>query len=464
MASEKENKPVLASVLFLISAIVLALNIFKIPANAGVEYSIDKLFYYSLNIIFWFTLPNILGFIVRKIIWQSEYKESLGARSVGIIEDVVIVFIYTASLGILIIKLFGIEITPGFILIFIIVMVLAYYTRPKLLKLSKEGYVHSARPFKVGDWISLLSEASGEITKGKVIGFSGKSLQLRSEENTLVVIPHFLLTSFIIENYQALEREINFGMEISLSRQIPIERAKRILKAAVKHALIKAGENSQTRPVINIKSLNKDSIDYKIIFTFAPWVNYSPDRMKDLIYTTIDEHLETAGIKFEPDKEPNLISRIELFAGLSRAEVDELNSSAAQSICREGSTIIRNGDEGSSMFILTEGLLNVFIKAGESGEIKAGVIAPGEFFGEMSLFTGEKRSATIKAETDSVIIEITKEAMKKIVDKKPALINGFGEIIAERQSSNLKLRDEYLNRKESFVQKLVAGIKSFFNN
>jgi len=463
MASEKRNLPIAVFVLFTASLLILIFNVFKIPADAGPEYNFDKIFFYGSNIIFWFTAPYLLSLIIKKVIWKSEFKDSVGTKSIGMIEDLLIVLVYFVSFSILLLRLFTIEISAGLILLFFILLALSVYLRPRILALTKTGFISSVRPFKIGDNISFINHNGENAFTGKVLGFNRKSVQLKTDKNTLLILPQHLAADFAVENYHALEKEILCGIEISLSRNIPIDRVKRILTAAARQALTDSSTDAAAPPEALLTGISKDSADYKILFSYAIREPHSQESIKDLILCSAIDHLKKAGISFEHDANHNILEQVELFTNLDKDRLKELLSSSPAVLYRAGDVIIKQGDEGSSMFILSEGLLDVYIRTGNNEELKAGIITPGQFFGEMSLLTGEKRSATIKAGADSIVLEITKESMKKILDKKPDLIDRFGEIIAERQSSNLKIMDDYLNRKESFVQKIAARIKSFFN-
>ncbi|MFA7228864.1 MAG: cyclic nucleotide-binding domain-containing protein, partial [Melioribacteraceae bacterium] len=159
----------------------------------------------------------------------------------------------------------------------------------------------------------------------------------------------------------------------------------------------------------------------------------------------------------------NILNDVDILKSLSENEIEDLYGSSVRSFRRSGELIIKEGESGSSMYVLAEGLLNVFVNESGKERVKVGTISPGQFFGEMSLLTGEERGATVIAETDSVTVEISKEPFKKILKKRPELANALSEVIAERQSINLKKMDDYLNRKESFTAKIAAGIRSFFN-
>ncbi len=463
MSSGKRLLTIIAFIGCLFSLTILSLNIFIIPTDAGAEYNLDKAYYYGLNIVFWLSAPYLLGMLIKKIIWKGEFKNIIGTKIIGIIEDIVIVLIYFISLGILLTKLFVLNISIELILLYLALMAVTIYLRPSFLKLAKAGFIQSARPFKIGDWISLRNPNTESILVGKIINFDGKSVQLKSENNTLLIVPNSLLTNFVIENYKAIEKEVQFSVHICLSPRVFIDQAKRILTAAAKHSLLNISQSNNNSVNVVITKVTRDSIEYKINFGFAPWEQLSPEQMKDTVLCNIIDHLDKAGIAFDKDNSHNIIEHVALFDNLEKIEMEELISSADTILYGTGDTIIKQGEDGSSMFILQEGLLNVFMKAADKEDIKVGTLTPGEFFGEMSLFTGEMRSATVITETDSVVLEIKKETIKRILDKRPDLINGFGEIIVERQTGNLKKMDDYLSRKESFIHKLVAKIKSFFD-
>ena len=103
-----------------------------------------------------------------------------------------------------------------------------------------------------------------------------------------------------------------------------------------------------------------------------------------------------------------------IFALLPNEEIILLSNDLIHKKFDAGDSIIKQNDSGDSMFILMEGLLTVYINIPEKGETRVAIIGPGNFFGEMSLLTGEPRSATIKADTAVNVYEITHNTMKNL--------------------------------------------------
>ena len=95
------------------------------------------------------------------------------------------------------------------------------------------------------------------------------------------------------------------------------------------------------------------------------------------------------------------------FGGLSDASLDLLISMLAKRSFDASTTIFSEGEPGRSMFIVHSGEL-VVSKLGDCGRsIRMTDLGPGDFFGEMTLIEMQNRSATVVAETDTVLYELT---------------------------------------------------------
>ena len=97
-----------------------------------------------------------------------------------------------------------------------------------------------------------------------------------------------------------------------------------------------------------------------------------------------------------------------------------------------GELILRQGDPGDSLYIVRGG--QVAVQIGVLGAHKeVATLGDGEFFGEMSLMTGETRTATVVAKTDVECYIVDKEAFQEIVQEKPELAGTISDILSRRQ-------------------------------
>ena len=95
------------------------------------------------------------------------------------------------------------------------------------------------------------------------------------------------------------------------------------------------------------------------------------------------------------------------FGGLTDASLDLLISMLVERCFDLGASIVAEGEPGRSMYIVHSGELAVS-KIGGSGRVIAMArLGPGDFFGEMTLIEPHNRSATVVAETPTVLYELT---------------------------------------------------------
>ena len=95
------------------------------------------------------------------------------------------------------------------------------------------------------------------------------------------------------------------------------------------------------------------------------------------------------------------------FGGLSGASLDLLVSMLVERRFDVGATVVAEGEPGRSMFIVHSGEL-VVSKLGDSRRaIRMASLEPGDFFGEMTLIEMQNRSATVVAESPTVLYELT---------------------------------------------------------
>src|SRR5581483_6816672 len=138
-------------------------------------------------------------------------------------------------------------------------------------------------------------------------------------------------------------------------------------------------------------------------------------------------------------------------------------------LCRFGRNekIIEQEAEGNSMFILAQGAAAVYVQRnGEAAQVAT--LRDGDYFGEMSLLTGEKRSATIVATTDCDVLEIEKPVFAELLQKNPALLQSLSEMLAQRRLENESVlastaeQRTLMSRKAEYTASFLAKLGSFF--
>lgn len=104
--------------------------------------------------------------------------------------------------------------------------------------------------------------------------------------------------------------------------------------------------------------------------------------------------------------------------------------------------IIRQGDVGQSLFIITKGEVLVVREGGQLGEEVLATLSEGECFGEMSLISGEPISATIRAKSPTTLLVLSKEDFTSLLLDNPSLNLYFTKLLTQRlQQTNSRIMD-----------------------
>jgi CRP/FNR family transcriptional regulator, cyclic AMP receptor protein len=101
------------------------------------------------------------------------------------------------------------------------------------------------------------------------------------------------------------------------------------------------------------------------------------------------------------------------FGGLSDASIDLLASMLVECRFDSGAAVVAEGEPGRSMFVVHSGKLVVSKRADTGHVIPISTLGPGDFFGEMTLIEMQNRSATVIAESPTVLYELTAQKLYK---------------------------------------------------
>jgi CRP-like cAMP-binding protein/thioredoxin reductase/Fe-S-cluster-containing hydrogenase component 2 len=124
-----------------------------------------------------------------------------------------------------------------------------------------------------------------------------------------------------------------------------------------------------------------------------------------------------------------------IFAGLNALQMRELLLESSILTTKPDDIIFNQDDYTSSFFSILEGELAAFVKAKDGSEIYFQLKAK-NFFGEMGLISGRRRSATIKAVTDCVLIETPRRSMLKLINSAETVRRKLDEVSMKRVVRN----------------------------
>ncbi len=152
----------------------------------------------------------------------------------------------------------------------------------------------------------------------------------------------------------------------------------------------------------------------------------------------VEEQMQrlTAGKTTSPLPEiAALLGQIPLFQPLDEAALGRLAEQATTVVVPAGEYLFHQGDRGDSLYVISRGAAHVLIDLPE-GELLLDVFGGGDILGEMSLLTGETRSASIKAATAVTLVRIGADVFDALMKGSADLATSVWDAFAQRSFDN----------------------------
>jgi len=132
-------------------------------------------------------------------------------------------------------------------------------------------------------------------------------------------------------------------------------------------------------------------------------------------------------VQLRKDAKVALIKRIPLFKHCSKKELGQIASIADELDLKDGAMLTREGKGGREFFVIVEGSADV-LKDGK----RVNTVHEGDFIGEISLVTGQPRTASVQATSPVRVLVITSRNFSKLLDSSPEIQRKILLATAER--------------------------------
>lgn len=309
------------------------------------------------------------------------------------------------------------------------------------IALSLEG------SFRIGDRLRLENG-----TEGKVIDINWRATWLQDWDNTTHVIPNARLAAQGFKNLHGEHHHFHPWYYVKIPADVDPRFAKELLFEAVlncKYILKKP------TPIIRLNSAETLPYTYMIWVAFA---NYpSMFKGREELYREIHNVLRRAGVtpaaeikewrmrKVDlPSAEPPTIQIAlksqDIFYGLDDEEIEQIALASIQLHFDAGSRILLEGDKRDALDIVISGVVESRIKLPSGDQLVAGELLAGQYFGLISMLTGQPSLFEYSAKTDVTLIRVESECMQEVIRKHPDLAERYAPIIKQRLSDAELLR------------------------
>src|SRR5687768_14838955 len=110
-----------------------------------------------------------------------------------------------------------------------------------------------------------------------------------------------------------------------------------------------------------------------------------------------------------------LLQQIPFFSSVPEEALRQVAADSFQKRYRAGERIVVQGEYGHTMFMVVAGGLRVLLTVDDGSEREiARLDRPGQFFGELSVISQARRTATVVADTEAILLEIEKQRVEKL--------------------------------------------------
>ncbi len=297
-----------------------------------------------------------------------------------------------------------------------------------------------------------LVEIAGGQARGRVESVSWRDTTLRSFDGVRVVLPNTQVTGGILRNL-SVTGAVADRFDVGLDFDLPPGAAMALLERVVtNHPLVL----QEPPPEVRVKAFADSAITYEVQVWFREpsdgvrlslrsallqqiWYALKregrtiPFPVRELQRRRSDPAATALAAPLPPQEGRLLLAGHSLFADLPPADLDSLLTHSRPVLFTAGEAIVREGATGRSLYQVITGRVEVEKEVQPGRVIHVAELGPGEVFGEMTLFQGSPRSATVRALEDSQLLRVDRAGVRELLERDPALLERFAQLVNARR-------------------------------
>jgi small-conductance mechanosensitive channel/CRP-like cAMP-binding protein len=326
-------------------------------------------------------------------------------------------------------------------------------------------------PLTIGEWVQI-GEHLGQVTQ-----VSWRTVRLCSMETDEITIPNSLVTRSTLVNFSRPTVAHQCFVEVRLGYEHP---PNEVIAALAEAAGATPGVLAAPAAHALVWAYGESEIVYRARYWIGDFrrINY----LRSDVGANIWYRLRRAGIanaypsrvlRPAPAEPPAdaaarhagaALGAVDIFAPLSDSERGRLAERLRPLVFGRGETVIRQGEVGDSLFVITRGCVEVLVSSGGADAV-VNTLRAGSFFGEMSLLTGEPRTATVVASEDTELFAVTREDFRRVAAGNPALLADVARVVSDRRcrlAEAIRETNEAAAARAAAHLDLVERVRSFF--
>lgn len=330
------------------------------------------------------------------------------------------------------------------------------------------------RPFQEGDWLVL------EHGTGLVESVTLMNTVLRGVDGAQILIPNALMGQSPLQRFRPTDAA-GVPLQLSLASSLPPAQALDLLRQVLsQHPRVLR----TPPPEVWLEAYGDSAIHYQLMAWQRNAIDLNPLELRSELLSQIWYALERAGQALPyPVQEwrpygqglaraaghasPHLLSRAEraqllannpLFSQLDPGPRQQLADLSRCLRFGPGETVLREGDAGDSLYQVVRGELEV-IRGSATGEQQpVARLQPGAVVGEMALFSGSPRSATVRACAETIVLEVERRDLLPLIEADPTLLERLAHLVSQRQAELEQISAAAADRQERSLRQRMRQL------
>jgi small-conductance mechanosensitive channel/CRP-like cAMP-binding protein len=379
--------------------------------------------------------------LLNRYLWDGYWERKRRATIPQFLRQVVALFIYLIALLLVLsvgyhaqAELRGLLAGSG-----ILAIVLGFATQDLFGGIIAGIALQISKPYKVGDWLHIAEKYA------EVMEINWRSTRLRTNDGIYLDIPNYKIARDTIINLHYPTEIHAMRLRVGADYDVPPNRVKDAL-----HRAATTADGVQPDPPVKVFVMDfaDSAVIYEIKFSMGNHRFYNDvcDAIRTNIWyefkrqqIAIPFPIRTLHVYRGPKRigdgrgEARTILRGEaLFDCMNDAQLDKVLQDSQIHHYGRGERLIQEGEPGDSMFVMLRGTAAVSITRNGTS-VRVGAMRQGDCFGEFALLTGEPRSATVRAENDCEVLEVSKPVMAEVLRESPECLTALSELLAKRK-------------------------------
>jgi branched-chain amino acid transport system substrate-binding protein len=435
-----------------------------------------------VDLLWWVISATFINLGVRLFIWNR--LEELSGRDVPrVIKNAIVLLVYViASFGI-VAFVFDQKLTSLLASTGVAAMIFGLALQVNISNIFSGIAINLERPFRVGDWVKI-----GDYKEGKVIDINWRTTRIMTRDDTIISISNSRASESAIENFSFPDDAYYQYFTVHVDPSQPPDRVKKVLLDA---ALAAEGVEKDPMPSTRFLGLTAgmtgQSESWAANYLISVYVRDYGKKFahNESVWNSVWSQLRRAGIKhvmtrqemhmvvegirprkaLPPSKSFAVLEEMEIFQPFPHEAKVYLAQNMKRYHFYPAECIVQQGEEGNSLFIIEEGVVSIRVQFdAQQRAVEVARMGAGNFFGEMALLTGEKRTASIFALTETYLYEITKDDIAPLIEKEPRISRLLSDILTKRKMSTeaRKPGEEMGFDKATLATQIFNKIQTFF--